>query len=63
MRKKFCPRIFSLVRMAAKTMAKKKVMMVTVTIRRMVFCMETINLVSLRSAWKFASPTKVSLGE
>ena len=63
MRKKFCPLIFSRVRMAAKTMAKKKVIMVTVTISRMVFCMEVINFTSLNSTLKLFSPTKVSVGE
>ena len=63
MRKKFCPLIFSRVRIAAKTMAKKKVMMVTVTISRIVFCMAVMNFTSLNSASKFAMPTKVSVGE
>ena len=63
MRKKFCPRIFSLVKIAAKTMAKKKVMIVTVTISKMVFCMEVMNLTSPISALKLAMPTKVSVGE
>ena len=49
--------------MAAKTMAKKKVMMVTVTMSRMVFCMAVMNLASFISAWKLDIPTKVSLGE
>ena len=63
MRKKFWPLIFSRVRMAAKTMAKKKVMMVTVTMSRMVFCMEAINLASLNRTLKLFTPTKVSVGE
>ena len=49
--------------MAAKTMAKKKVMMVTVTMSRMVFCMEAINLASLNRTLKLFTPTKVSVGE
>ena len=44
-------------------MAKKNVTIVTVTISRMVFCIETMNLVSLNRTLKLFSPTKVSVGE
>ncbi len=63
MRKKFCPLIFSRVRIAANTMAKKKVISVTVTISRIVFCIAVMNFTSFARAWKFAMPTKVSVGE
>jgi hypothetical protein len=42
-RKKFCPLIFSRVRMAANTSAKAKVTMVTTTTSRIIFCMERMN--------------------
>ena len=63
MRKKFCPRIFSRVRMPANTRAKAKVTTVTTTMSKMVFCMEEINLASWSRVLKFCSPTKVSVGE
>ncbi len=44
-------------------MAKKKVMIVTVAISRMVFCMAEINLASLNRTLKLFRPTKVSVGE
>ena len=62
-RKKFCPLSFSRVRMAANTMAKKKVIKVTTTMSRMVFCMEVMNFASLNRILKLPSPTKVSVGE
>ena len=49
--------------MAAKTSAKAKVMMVTTTTSRIMFCIERMNWVSLMSIWKFFRPTKVSWGE
>lgn len=63
MRKKFWPLIFSRVRMAANTSAKAKVIRVTVTTSRIIFCMERMNWASCSRCWKFLSPTKVSLGE
>ena len=62
-RKKFCPLIFSRVRMAANTSAKAKVTMVTTTTSRIIFCIERMNWASLSRCWKFFRPTKVSLGE
>ena len=61
--KKFCPLIFSRVRIAANTSANPKVMIVTTTISRIVFCMERIKFVSFRSRAKLSSPTKSSVVE
>ena len=48
--------------MAAKTSAKAKVMMVTTTTSKIMFCIERMNWVSRISCWKFFRPTKVSCG-
>ena len=63
MRKKFCPLIFSLVKIAANTSAKANVIIVTTTISRIVFCIERIKLASLISLLKFSRPTKSSVVE
>ena len=49
--------------MAANTSANAKVMMVTTTTNRIMFCIERMNWVSFSRCWKFFSPTKVSFGE
>ena len=43
--------------------ARAKVMMVTTTMRRMVFCMERMKLASEIRDLKLLKPTKVSVGE
>ena len=49
--------------MPANTRAKAKVMMVTTTMRSIVFCIARMKYASLASDLKLLKPTKVSVGE